>query len=206
MELWLILMTLDSTKESHRSPPIYLSLVCFLGPSTLLPNSPNYKRVDIAHTKAHEMKQCKSIFDVKDTSSLHCLAAVNYFQDDTKTQVLWLATTLEAPPVDSIHVVWQKHGLATYLLCMLVKQHTGISTIQHSILSLQASHQRNNPVCSFYLKLGFSCHNEFENNGFSQTSKGFQEAVQKFPELWVTTDKVYGILLVVSRVADHVTE
>jgi hypothetical protein len=68
---------------------------------------------------------------------------------------------------------------------MLVKQHTGISTIEHSILSLQASRQRNNPVRSFYLKLGFSCHNEFEDNGLSQTSKGFQEAVQKFPELWV---------------------
>ena len=121
MELWPKLMTLDSTKESHRSPPIYLSLVCFLGPSTLLPNSPNYKKVDIAHTKAREMlhssfsskedhkcidvamdnfpmiaifmaqvhdhdfkkkknkKQHKSRFDVKDTSSLHCLAAVNYF-------------------------------------------------------------------------------------------------------------------------------
>jgi hypothetical protein len=60
MELWPKLMTLDSTKESHRSPPIYLSLVCFLGPSTLLPNSPNYKRVDIAHTKAHEMQMPSS--------------------------------------------------------------------------------------------------------------------------------------------------
>jgi hypothetical protein len=135
--------------------------------------------------KKKNKKHRRSMFDMKDTSQLQCLAAVNYFREDTKTQVLWLATTLEAPPLDSIHVIWQKHGLATYLLCMLVKQHTGISTIEHSILSLQASHQRNNPVCSFYLKLGFSCHNEFEDNGLSQTSKGFQEAVQKFPELWV---------------------
>jgi hypothetical protein len=48
----------------------------------------------------------KSILDVKDTSLLHCLAAANYFQDGTHTQVIWLSTTLEAPPVDSIHVIW----------------------------------------------------------------------------------------------------
>jgi hypothetical protein len=48
----------------------------------------------------------KSILDVKDTSSLHCLAAVNYFQVGTNTQVLWLSTTLEEPPVDSMHVTW----------------------------------------------------------------------------------------------------
>jgi hypothetical protein len=35
--------------------------------------------------------------------------------------------------------MWQKLGLATYLLCMLVKQHTGTSTatMLQSILSLQ---------------------------------------------------------------------
>ena len=135
--------------------------------------------------KKKNKNQRKSILDVKDTSKLHCLAAVNYFQDGTHTQVLWLATTPEAPPVDSIHVTWRKLGLSTFLMCMLVKQHTGIGTIQHSILSLQASRQRNNPVRSFYLKLGFSCHNKFEDNGLSHTSKGFQEAVLKFPELWV---------------------
>jgi hypothetical protein len=48
----------------------------------------------------------KSILDVKYTSSLHCLAAVNYFQVGPKTHVLWLSTTLESPPVDSIHVMW----------------------------------------------------------------------------------------------------
>jgi hypothetical protein len=41
-------------------------------------------------------------------------------------------------------------------------------------------------VCSFYLKLGFICHDEYvDDNGLSQTSKGFQKAVQKFPKLWV---------------------
>jgi hypothetical protein len=48
----------------------------------------------------------KSLLDVRDRSSIHCLAAVNYFQDGSHTQVLWLATTLEAPPMDSIHVMW----------------------------------------------------------------------------------------------------
>ena len=81
--------------------------------------------------------QRKSILDEKHVS---CLAAVTYFRQGTHTQVLWLATTLAKPPVDSIHVVWQKLGLATYLLCMLVKQHTGISdNLDHSVLSLQAS-------------------------------------------------------------------
>ena len=70
----------------------------------------------------------KSILDVKDASSLHCLAAVNYYQVGTRTVVLWLSTTLEAPPVHSRNVTWQKLGLATYLLCMLVKQHTGFCT------------------------------------------------------------------------------
>ena len=105
--------------------------------------------------------------------------------------MLWLATTLEAPPVDSIHVVWQKHGLATYLLCMLVKQHTGFaSNMDESVLSLQASSERTNPVRNFYLKLGFICHDEYINdNGLSKTSKGFQEEVRKNPELWVTPER-----------------
>jgi hypothetical protein len=132
----------------------------------------------------------KSICDVKDNSSLHCIAAVNYLADGTHTQVLFLATTFEEPPVNSIHVTWQQLGLATYLLCMLVKQHTRNSTIQHSILSLQASPQRNNPARSFYLKLGFSCYNELEDNGLSRTSAGFQEAVQRFPELWVKSESM----------------
>jgi hypothetical protein len=44
---------------------------------------------------------------VKDASSLHCLAAVNYYQVGTRTVVLWLSTTLKAPPVDSRNVTWQ---------------------------------------------------------------------------------------------------
>jgi hypothetical protein len=134
----------------------------------------------------------RSIFDVKDTSSLHCLATVNYYRTDTNTQVLWLATTLEQPPTDSKHVMWRKIGLATYLLCMLVKQHTGIGTgtMDHSVLSLQASRQRRMPVCSFYLRLGFICHDEyFTDNGLSETSEGFQKVVKDFPQVWVPAER-----------------
>ena len=56
--------------------------------------------------KKNEDQVRKSILDVKDSSSLHCLAAVNYYQVGDKTVVLWLSTTLEEPPVDSIHVTW----------------------------------------------------------------------------------------------------
>ena len=97
--------------------------------------------------------------------------------------MLWLATTLAKPSVDSIHLMWHKLGLGTYLLSMLVKQHTGISnspTLDDSILCLQASQKRTNTDIKsrrFYLKLGFICHDEFKDNGFSETSEAFQMAV-----------------------------
>ena len=88
-------------------------------------------------------KQPKSIFDVKDgnLSKVQCLAAVCYHCFEQHTQVLWLSTTIQKPPVESIHVVWRKLGLGTYLLCMLIKQHTGIGTgsLDGSVLTLQAS-------------------------------------------------------------------
>ena len=134
--------------------------------------------------------QRKSVLDVaKPDLQLHCLAAVNYFMDGHHTQVLWLATTMEEPPEDSIHVVWQGCGMATYLLCLLVKQHTGINgSMENSILSLQASSDRHHANSQFYLKVGFICHKGLEDNGLSQTSKGFQAAVEKFPEIWVKHD------------------
>jgi hypothetical protein len=52
--------------------------------------------------KKKNKKHHRSMFDMKDTSQLQCLAAVNYFRDGTQTQVLWLATTLEAPPIESM--------------------------------------------------------------------------------------------------------
>jgi hypothetical protein len=106
------------------------------------------------------------------------------------THVLWLATTREAPPIESAHVMWQKLGLETYLLCMLVKQHTGIGNghLENSVITLQASHERRKPVRSFYLRLGFICHDESADNGLSLTSPGFQEAVKASPKVWVPAE------------------
>jgi hypothetical protein len=104
------------------------------------------------------------------------------------THVLWLATTLEAPPIESVHVMWQKLvWLGTYLLCMLVKQHTGIDTgrLENIVITLQASCKRKKPVQSFYLRLRFICHNESNDNGLSLTSPGVQEAVKASPKVWV---------------------
>ena len=124
----------------------------------------------------------KSILDVKDASSLHCLAAVNYFTVGQKTVVLWLATTLQKPPVHSIHVTWRKIGLATYLLCMLVKQHTKYGDLFDSVICLQSSQNRNDSARSFYLSLGFQVHDEYvRDNGLSQTHPAFQGAVGKNP-------------------------
>ncbi|MCK7580961.1 MAG: hypothetical protein MZV65_38675 [Chromatiales bacterium] len=53
--------------------------------------------------KASKKTQLKSILDAKDSTTIKCLAAVNYFRQHMHTQVLWLATTLEEPPTESIH-------------------------------------------------------------------------------------------------------
>jgi hypothetical protein len=85
--------------------------------------------------------------------------------------------------------MWHKMGLATYLLCMLVKQHTGIGNgnLDRSHLSLQASIHRNDPVRNIYLKLGFICHNESDKR-LTKVSKGFQEVVKNFfKKVWVPT-------------------
>ena len=115
---------------------------------------------DLSQEKMHRIHKLKpplrkSMLDLDDQSSLHCLAAVNYFQVGVKTHVLWLATTCKQPPIDSIHVTWQNKGLATYLLCMLVKQHTAFGNLADSVISLQSSQNRNDSARSFYLSLGF---------------------------------------------------
>jgi GNAT superfamily N-acetyltransferase len=118
----------------------------------------------------------KSIFDVKDHTSLHCLAAVNYTRplQGNDTVVLWLATTLKAPPKESTHVTWRNLGLASYLLCMLVKQHTVNDwDWKYCALYLQASRQRDNPARRFYLKMGFQCH-DYDDNGYEKLPYQFR--------------------------------
>jgi hypothetical protein len=56
--------------------------------------------------KASKKTQLKSILDAKDSTTIKCLAAVNYFRQHLHTQVLWLATTIEEPPTESIHFMW----------------------------------------------------------------------------------------------------
>jgi hypothetical protein len=70
---------------------------------------------------------------------------------------------------------------------MLVKQHTGIGngSLEDSVITLQASRERKHPVQSFYLRLGFECHDDCADNGLSLTSPGFQESVKTYPKVWV---------------------
>ena len=133
--------------------------------------------------KRRDKVKNKSIFDYKDTS---CLASVTYFRHGQQTQLLWLATTLQKPPIQSVHAVWRKMGLGTYLVCLLIKQHQGIppGSLEDSVLCLQASTERTNPSRSFYLKLGFICH-DLEDNGLSLTSEEFKKTVIDFPSAWV---------------------
>ena len=114
------------------------------------------------------------------------MAAINYHREETHSQVLWLSTTREAPPADSSNVIWRKMGLATYLLCMLIKQHTGIGTgtMDRSCLSLQASIDKTEDASNFYVKLGFVRVDD-SDNGLTQTSPGFREVVKKTPKAWV---------------------
>ena len=74
------------------------------------------------------------------SSDVHCLAAVTYCTDKQHSVLLWLATTNENAPKESVHHKWGNLGLSTYLLCMVIKQHTATdSSIEHSVLSIQVS-------------------------------------------------------------------
>jgi hypothetical protein len=140
------------------------------------------------HRQRRPRKSCfKSIFNVNGSSFSKCLAVINYYQEETHTQVLWLSATLESPPTESSNVMsWRKMGLATYLLCMLIKQHTGIGNgaMDCSCLSLQASMDSTEEAGNFYVKLGFIRIDESEN-GLTKMSSGFQEVVKKSPKVWV---------------------
>jgi hypothetical protein len=87
-------------------------------------------------------------------------------------------------------------GLATYLVCLLLKQHMGVreGSLDGSILCLQASSERTNQSRSFYLKLGFISH-DHDDNGFSLTSAEFQAMAFAFPKVWVSPDKAKMSLL-----------
>jgi hypothetical protein len=124
-------LTSIESKEDHDSIKAAMDIIPAVG---------IYMWVIADKKKQGKKKQLKArtIFDYQGVS---CVCALNFFRDTGQhIQVLWLATTLEAPPpVASIYSIWQRHQLATYLLCILIKQHTGIGagTLDHSTLSLQ---------------------------------------------------------------------
>jgi len=176
------------TAEDHTCIKVAMAnhptIAIFISPKE---NQDNMKRV------RNKNKQLgKSILDAKDpNTSLQCLAAVNYYSIGQQTVVLWLATTVNAPPIDSIHVTWRNLGLATYLLCMLVKQQTIFSTddtLSGCTLCLQASRRRDNPVRQFYFKLGFQCH-DLDDNGIDLLHYSFQMAVAQNPRIWVSPER-----------------
>jgi hypothetical protein len=72
--------------------------------------------------------------------------------------------------------MWRKCGLATYLLSIFVKQHTQIrdGSLEESIILMQASIDRQNPVRRFYLNLGLSCY-DLPDNGLSGKVSHFKE-------------------------------
>jgi hypothetical protein len=140
----------------------------------------------IADKKKQGTKKQPKARTIFDYQGISCLYALNFFRDTGQhNQVLWLATTLEALPVASIHSIRQRHQLTTYLLCILIKQHTGIGTgtQDHSTLSLvQASSQKTNPTHNFYMSLGFLSYDS-NDNGLSMTSQEFQEKVKQYPKV-----------------------
>ena len=146
---------------------------------SLSPKEKNFK-------KRKKATDTRSIFDGNNERYLHCLCAVNYFRHEQHTVVLWLASTRDKPFERSIHHVWRNKGLATYLLCMLIKQHTGVGdNMDQSILSLQASYAKNESSCRFYQKLGFR-HYIDPDNGLARTSDEFQKLVKDSPHYWIS--------------------
>ena len=97
---------------------------------------------------------------------------------------------LSQPPVESVNVTWCNCGFATYLLCLLIKQHTGIlQDMSKSLLSIQATPTNSKDACQFYQHLGFSCYN-MNDNGLPLTSHSFQSEAKKNPKLWIPSSSV----------------
>ena len=131
-----------------------------------------------------EKKEKGSIFDTA-SRQVYCLSAVNYCRHEQNTVIFWLATTRAKPFEDSINTTWRCSGLATYLLCMLIKQHTCYETnMDQSVLCLQATNEEPN-VCRYYKRLGFTHIINFgSDNGLSHMSPEFQRIVKEKLECW----------------------
>ena len=115
----------------------------------------NKRKLPASKQNTGSCKEKSSIFD-SNQWQVHCLSAVNYFWHKQNTVMLWLATTRSKPFKESINCMWRHNGLVTYLLCMLIKQHTCAGpNMDDSVLCLQASNEKPN-VGRYYQCLGFS--------------------------------------------------
>ena len=154
----------------------------------------NKKKLPASKQNKDSCKKKSSIFDLN-PQQVHCLSAVNYFRHKQNTVVLWLATMVVKPFEDSINCMWHCNGLTTYLLCMLIKQHTSAGpTMDDSVLCLQATTEEQN-VCRYYRCLGFSHIISIDgDNGLSQTSDKFQRLVGKNTEFWDNTSLHFFLL------------
>ena len=98
------------------------------------------------------------LFDASSKSSdVHCLSAVTYYPDNSHSVIIWLATTNENAPTDSVHFKWRNLGLLTYLFCMVLKQHTQYENdMDKSVISVQVPIDPSKVYLSWYFQwLGF---------------------------------------------------
>ena len=125
----------------------------------------------------------QGLFDsASKSNSAHCLSAVMFFSDKQHSVMLWLATTNENAPTESIHFKWHNLGLSTYLLCMVLKQHTGYSNdMENSVISVQVpTHPAKLDVSRYFQWLGFLRLLEADN-GLALTPDRFQQALEDYP-------------------------
>ena len=94
----------------------------------------------------------------------------------------------DKPFQDNINYMWHCNGLATYLLCMLINQHTGARpTMDDSLLCLQVNVQEA-IIGRYYKCLGFSHVIAIDSdNGLSHTSEELQSFVAMNTEFWDST-------------------
>ena len=91
------------------------------------------------------------------SSDVHCLSAVTYYPDNSHSVIIWLATTNENAPTDSVHFKWWNLELLTYLFCMVLKQHAWYENdIDKSVISVQVLIDPSKVYLSRYFQwLGF---------------------------------------------------
>jgi hypothetical protein len=131
-------------------------------------------------------KRSKSIFNMRGAKPTCILAVIYYLAKDNFSQILWMGTTVEAPPPKSKNVTWHSLGLGSFLVAALLKQHF-CSGLPESTLSVQASRE-NKESLYFYKKLGFTEY-ETPDNGFTMLPNDFKTAIAANPFFWIDCDE-----------------